>query len=283
MVNVDKETELGIDGSVSWLFHLVRVKFVLEDEIQYKVKVLFITVKDSRKLDKKVDKKTNKKTDKKVEIQPNISINLEGKPSSRIVIRANEDSTEKETRLNIEKEAEKEVEKEVDLEVETSAKTDAELDVKARVKTDSKTKEKKGTKKSKNKKKKSKNDQSNVEKIKAMYNKIKVIWTDERYDGVIRFILGHVFVILKSVRPRKIRAKAIFGTGDPATTGYIIGAISMFYGVTKKSVQVIPDFMDKIFSGTVFAKGRVFLFVLLYHVVRTYFDKRVRALIKLLT
>lgn len=146
---------------------------------------------------------------------------------------------------------------------------------------DSEHTETKKVKKKKDKESKAKKDKSPLDGIKAAYEKYSPLWKDEKYQGVFKFVLSNVLKMLKSILPKKLRADVTFGLDDPATTGYIVGAISMFYGVVGDIIKVTPDFQEKGFEGEIIAKGRVFLGVLLYYVIRTYLDKRVRAVIKM--
>jgi len=305
LVNVEKEDELKVKGRISWLLGLVRVYFDVEDSTSYHVKVLFFKVKSSEMDAKKAkakeeteatqekseEAKTNEDKESKSEYEKNRTVQSSVRNIKKVVIKTEttnqaDESIEEETKEVQANEEEKTDEKKAETVTETDKITKMPKDNYSKKDKPKKDKSKKDKpKKDKPKKDKSKKDKSDkgsiIERIKGLYNKVKPLWQDDRYNGVIRYVLGNVFKILKSIRPRKLWANVVFGTGDPATTGYIVGGVSMFYGFGNGRIVVTPDFMEKTFFGTIRGKGRVFLFVLLYYGIRTYLDKRVRLVMKI--
>ena len=72
----------------------------------------------------------------------------------------------------------------------------------------------------------------------------------------------------------------IFGTGDPATTGQIIGAIAAVYGFFPEKLQVIPDFEEKRYEGNIRAKGKLRLIHLIIIAVKLIADRNFRYVVK---
>lgn len=90
----------------------------------------------------------------------------------------------------------------------------------------------------------------------------------------------HLAKLLKSVRPRHVKAQILFGTGSPDTTGYVYGAYCMiapFYG---SKFLVTPDFEQAVLEGEFDLSGHVIVFVLLINVLKVAFDRRLHLLIK---
>ena len=120
--------------------------------------------------------------------------------------------------------------------------------------------------------------------IQGLYDKIKKVWENITYytdlwnDNDTRGLLNHakfrLFRILKSIRPRKLRADVLFGTGAPDTTGYAYGAYCMLSPFLGKKATVIPDFERAVLEGTIQASGHVTLAVLLWHGLRVITDRR---------
>ena len=94
--------------------------------------------------------------------------------------------------------------------------------------------------------------------------------------STIRKLRHEVWELLKYIWPTSIRGQIIFGTGDPATTGQIIGGISMLPLVYKKGLAIRPDFEEQCLRGEGTAKGRIRLVYLVRVAIRLYFDKEVR-------
>ncbi len=87
--------------------------------------------------------------------------------------------------------------------------------------------------------------------------------------------------ILRSLRPRFLRAQALVGLGEPDLTGYAYGiywAVKPFLG-KKYQAAITPDFERRVIEGEIVLGGRVMAAVVLHHVVRVLLDRRLRRLI----
>jgi len=120
--------------------------------------------------------------------------------------------------------------------------------------------------------------------LKKIYDKIKHILENITFykellqDAETKGLLSHGWKrlekIFRSIRPRKLKADVIFGTGSPDTTGYAYGIYGMIMPKLGKQVVVTPDFNEKILEGQVDAAGYIMVFTLLRHVFAVVFDKR---------
>jgi len=120
--------------------------------------------------------------------------------------------------------------------------------------------------------------------LKKIYDKIKHILENITFykellqDTETQGLLSHGWKrlekIFRSIRPRKLKADVIFGTGSPDTTGYAYGIYGMIMPKLGKQVVVTPDFNEKILEGQVDAAGYIMVFTLLRHVFAVVFDKR---------
>lgn len=87
--------------------------------------------------------------------------------------------------------------------------------------------------------------------------------------------------ILRSLRPRFLRAQALVGLGEPDLTGYAYGiywAVKPFLG-KKCQAAITPDFERRVIEGEIVLGGRVMAAAVLHHVVRVLLDRRLRRLI----
>ncbi len=84
--------------------------------------------------------------------------------------------------------------------------------------------------------------------------------------------------LLKHILPRKLKSRVIFGTGDPCSTGQVLGAMSILYSFYGDKVQITPDFANKRFEGKHFARGRIRLGTLLIIGIKLIRDKRFKQL-----
>ena len=98
-----------------------------------------------------------------------------------------------------------------------------------------------------------------VAKLKEMASGILKELRDEASHRILRALLGELKSLLTHYLPRSLKADVAFGMGDPALTGQVLGALSMFPVFLKPGVGIVPDFMaEKMFmTGSFDMKGRV--------------------------
>lgn len=121
-----------------------------------------------------------------------------------------------------------------------------------------------------------------------IYAKIKEIWENFTYyrevlmcddtKGLANHALMRLGRILKSIRPRKLRADIRFGTGSPDTTGYAFGIYGMFCSWLGNQVVITPDFERAVLVGELDAAGHITVFKLLWHGLILITDRRIREL-----
>lgn len=108
------------------------------------------------------------------------------------------------------------------------------------------------------------------------------ILKDDMFKAAFGLCKGELISIFSYIRPRTIKADLIIGTGDPAATGQLIAYYyAVLYPFFGSDVTVVGDFDNKRIEGTVFIKGKVKLFTFLKAVIRIYFNKDIKSLLKL--
>lgn len=95
----------------------------------------------------------------------------------------------------------------------------------------------------------------------------------------VRFGLVLLKDLLKHILPRKHKISIKFGSGDPATTGEILGAIYAISALLSLNIYVEPDFDNKIFECDIPFKGRISIFYILVLVIKAYRNKKFMALV----
>lgn len=127
--------------------------------------------------------------------------------------------------------------------------------------------------------------------IRKICGKIKYIWENitfykellfhEDTKALIKHIFQRLHNILKKVKPKRIKADILFGTGQPDTTGYVSGV----YGVLSTQIHkpnvinLTPDFENKVVEGRVEASGYFRIFTILKNAVMLILDKRLKELL----
>lgn len=141
-----------------------------------------------------------------------------------------------------------------------------------------------GNKKKKPKKRKKK-DASSKKKEKR-----KKSFSFDMLSGIIKFVRDtenrHAFhrireelrKLLCYLAPRKVKGCFVIGTGDPSSTGLVIGGISLLPFAYQEGIEITPDFNDKVFQADGMIKGRVQVLYFIRLCIRLYRDKELRKL-----
>lgn len=102
-------------------------------------------------------------------------------------------------------------------------------------------------------------------------------------DSSKRFICiakGNMLQLWRHIRPQKIWGDIRFGTGDPCSTGQILGGIAVLYGWIGTGVHIAPDFEQTCFEGRIEGKGRMRTITMLIIVLRLFMNKDFKGLLR---
>ena len=105
-----------------------------------------------------------------------------------------------------------------------------------------------------------------VRKMKKKVHSVQDLVDILRSDAGKAFICivkENVIHLWKQIHPRRMRGKVIFGTGDPCSTGELLGVLVLFYAWYGNGVQIIPDFEQKRIEGNVSFRGRIRMITLI--------------------
>ena len=102
-----------------------------------------------------------------------------------------------------------------------------------------------------------------IKKVCKSARDFKEFITDERTKEAFCFVKKEAAVLLKHIRPRKIKGYIHYGFEDPSVTGKVLGVIYMLSSGTHKNFQINADFEDRALEGEVHFKGYIQIYVLL--------------------
>lgn len=97
---------------------------------------------------------------------------------------------------------------------------------------------------------------------------------------IILQLFREMKLLIRYLSPTKVRGSVLIGTGDPCSTGLLIGGISLFPVVYQDGVQITPDFEEKHFEAEGFIKGRLRVIYFLRLLLRLYQDRELKRLWK---
>lgn len=125
--------------------------------------------------------------------------------------------------------------------------------------------------------------------ISGFCDKIEEIWKNITYytellkEEETKQLFSHVCFrmgkIWKSIRPRHINIEVVFGTGSPDTTGYAFGVYGMLSPFLGPTVNVAPDFNQRILEGQFSLSGRITAAVILLNGLKVLLDRKLRKFI----
>ena len=124
----------------------------------------------------------------------------------------------------------------------------------------------------------------------SVYDKIKEVWNNISYykeritaeENKLFFgrVKDRLFKILKSIKPRVLKADLLIGTGSPDTTGYVCALYGMLSPILGRDFILTPDFEEKVLKGSFYAKGKIRIFTILRHGIMVLLDKQLKAFMK---
>lgn len=104
---------------------------------------------------------------------------------------------------------------------------------------------------------------------------IKFVRADEtRY--AIRTAQKELGGLIRYLSPRKVKGQLVIGTGDPSSTGLLIGGLSLFPFVYQEGISVTPDFDEKILQAEGMIRGRIQVLYFVKLCIRLYRDRELR-------
>lgn len=122
-----------------------------------------------------------------------------------------------------------------------------------------------------------------VQKLKSIAENISYyrdVLTDIENERLLKRVKLRVFNVLKSIRPRVLKADLLIGTGSPDTTGYLCALYGMLLPVFGNNVNITADFEKAVWEGSVYAKGKITVFTILLQAGKIFFDKQLRIFIR---
>ena len=121
-----------------------------------------------------------------------------------------------------------------------------------------------------------------IKKVRKLFHQkeeVQRILAQPETKKAISFVWEKLKRILKHVLPRKIKGYVAFGADNPATTGQVLGALSVVYARTGMLLEIRPNFTEKQLECDVELKGRIQVFTLLVIAVKVFLNQELRKLI----
>jgi hypothetical protein len=136
-----------------------------------------------------------------------------------------------------------------------------------------------------------------IQTVKDMYSssKEKAVAAKKKFDHTKRvlkakttkraylYVKEMVIKLLKHIRPKKVEGELDFGMEQPDQTGQILGYVSMaaaMFRIPLNRMNIHPDFEKKVLEGYLNIKGRFLLGIVLVYLLKVYFNRDVKLVMK---
>ncbi len=124
-----------------------------------------------------------------------------------------------------------------------------------------------------------------IQKMRRLLASVRKIWgllTAEENKSTLSGVFAELKYLLKHFRVRKIRSDLCFSTGDPASTGQVLGVLSLMPFLYQKGVRITPDFEAEKFyvRGKLEGSGHLRGIHVLVSGIRLWRDRNLRKIIK---
>ena len=286
---VEKKDELQVKLQFSWLLHMFCFKFqYIEKKMLYRLKFLFFSIIDSNKPKKR--KKKTKKIKKQTKKNKKLNADKNAKEKDNSEIKEKSESkdkfeTEEESDAKDKSEIEESscIEDQSEINKESNNKDYSSREAQCTKEDESSSGELKSSisffKRMKNKiqqiitkirhiyqkvkqfidsiPKKIEHIKELLNNISSVKSKVKAFINDETNRLVIGSIFKQIKGLFHHVRPRKLKADVVVGTGDPCSTGQLLGVLSIINCIYDRTIHITPDFQEKRYEGIIIASGRI--------------------------
>lgn len=120
-----------------------------------------------------------------------------------------------------------------------------------------------------------------LKRFKSKWDYYKNIIQSERFKRALNKTKTTLKKVIKSIIPRKFSLKGRIVTDDPYKNGQIMGIAGFLYGFLYPKVEITSDFDEPGTDISGYAKGRIFLIVILFDAFVLFVNKDVRRIVKM--
>lgn len=257
-----QDKKIYFDGTVSWLLHLIHTRIKKEDEGPHIwLRIFGIKIFDNLKKDKPKKNIPDRRPDRTKKVKKKPYKKKQAKKAKKV--------DENEIKVYYD---EKGVPKPTDQEIEEK------LTFMGKIKNKIK---------------------NIIDSIISFFNKIKnkvtniykkILDIKDKFQVISSFLRDEITIegfsliydslkkLFKHILPSEFNMKLLFGTGDPCSTGKVLGVLSLIYGLYGEHIEITPDFNNKVLEGNFNVKGRIRLVRIIIIVTKLLLDKRFKRL-----
>lgn len=113
------------------------------------------------------------------------------------------------------------------------------------------------------------------------------IYHSKKFEMAKADVIKYIKSLLNAIKPKHIEGNIHFGMDDPATTGEILGGLSLILPLYDSYITINPDFEKKVIEGILKGNGTIYLWSIVKIAIKVIFNKnlinvgkRVKTIIK---
>ena len=240
----DPATDLSAKAFITYLLHIISVRFEYDDGFRYSVKVLGIRIRPKK------EKKDKTEDSTLPEVSQSVRDDAEAEPENVQESNAVEYDVQETVTLQSHDEQN-------DPDISLSDKIDAIID--KIISTYD-------------------NMEDKINGIRCRIHSIDKLLNDPHNRNAFDLIKKEVLRLLKKIAPQKVRGFVHFGFEDPATTGKVLMYLALIYPSLPRKLVIDPGWEDTDLYGYLDMKGHLALITVLISLLRLICNKDVRRL-----
>jgi hypothetical protein len=113
-----------------------------------------------------------------------------------------------------------------------------------------------------------------IGKMKDKADRVTEMLRDDNTSQFFVLFRENLALLLRHLKPRRMKGWIHFGTSDPCTTGQILGGISILFAKWGRGIRVTPDFEEEILEGKAELQGSLQSIILLIAIRRVFFSEQ---------
>lgn len=103
---------------------------------------------------------------------------------------------------------------------------------------------------------------------------VKAFWGSENTKQMVCIFRDNVLHLWRKLKPGTVKGQVWFGTGDPCSTGQILGACAILFACYGNGIAVTPDFERQILKGKLMLKGHLSVITAVVILVKVLFSRQ---------
>ncbi len=119
-----------------------------------------------------------------------------------------------------------------------------------------------------------------LKELKEKKDALLKVYHHKRFEVAKNDAIRYIKELWRGIKPRKLEGRIHFGLEDPATTGQLLGVLSMFLVWYYDYIKIEPDFEKACFDGELSFRGKIRLFTLFKIIIKIIFNKNLIKVVK---